>query len=154
MKRCKIMMCPDLQDLNNRVLEERELQQQIWGSENAKEGGKTKILFKPYLLKGNGGLSFIRYLFITLFTVQPKCWSHPWQRESYQLACGKPFSLFFFFFTYFPQLHFQCYPKVPHTLPHHTPLPTHSHFLTLEFPCTGAYKVCKSNGPLFPVMAN
>jgi hypothetical protein len=28
---------------------------------------------------------------------------------------------------YFPQLHFQCYPKVPHTLPR-TPLPTHSHF--------------------------
>jgi hypothetical protein len=44
-------------------------------------------------------------------------------------------------------------PKVPHTLPP-TPLPTHSHFLALMFPCTGAYKVCKSNGPLFPVMAN
>jgi hypothetical protein len=41
-------------------------------------------------------------------------------------------------------------PKVPHTPP--TPLPTHSHFLALGFPCTGAYKVCKSNGPLFPVM--
>jgi hypothetical protein len=23
----------------------------------------------------------------------------------------------------------------------------------IKFPCTGAYKVCKSNGPLFPVMA-
>ena len=33
------------------------------------------------------------------------------------------------------------------------PLPTHSPFLALAFPCTGAYKVCKSNGPLFPVMA-
>jgi hypothetical protein len=44
-------------------------------------------------------------------------------------------------------------PKVPHTLPP-TPLPTHSHFLALAFPCTGAYKVCKSNGPLFPVMAD
>jgi hypothetical protein len=43
-------------------------------------------------------------------------------------------------------------PKVPHTLPS-TPLPTHSHFLALAFPCTGAYKVCLSNGPLFPVMA-
>ena len=46
-------------------------------------------------------------------------------------------------------------PKVPHTLrlpP--TSLPTHSHFLALAFPCTGAYKVCNSNGPLFPVMAN
>jgi hypothetical protein len=44
-------------------------------------------------------------------------------------------------------------PKVPHTLPP-TPLPTPSHFLALAFPCTGAYRVCKSNGPLFPVMAN
>jgi hypothetical protein len=26
--------------------------------------------------------------------------------------------------------------------------------LSLEFPCTGPYKVCKSNGPLFPVMAD
>jgi hypothetical protein len=43
--------------------------------------------------------------------------------------------------------------KVPNTLPP-TPLPTHSHFLALAFPCTGAYKVCKSNGPLFPVMAD
>ena len=31
---------------------------------------------------------------------------------------------------------------------------THSHFLTLVFPYTEAYKVCKSNGPLFPMMAN
>jgi hypothetical protein len=41
-------------------------------------------------------------------------------------------------------------PKVPHTHPR-TPLPTHSPFLALAFPCTGAYKVCRSNGPLFPV---
>jgi hypothetical protein len=27
--------------------------------------------------------------------------------------------------------------------------PTHSHFLALVFPCTGAYKVCRTNGPLF-----
>jgi hypothetical protein len=44
-------------------------------------------------------------------------------------------------------------PKVPHALSP-TPLPTHSHFLALAFPCTGAYKVCVSDGPLFPVMAN
>jgi hypothetical protein len=44
-------------------------------------------------------------------------------------------------------------PKVPHTLPP-TSLPTHSYFLALEFPCTGAYKVYMSNGPLFPVMAD
>ena len=34
------------------------------------------------------------------------------------------------------------------------PLPTHSHFLALAFPCSGAYKVCNTKGPLFPVMAN
>ena len=33
------------------------------------------------------------------------------------------------------------------------PLPTYFCFLALAFPCTGAYKVCKTNGPLFPVMA-
>jgi hypothetical protein len=33
-----------------------------------------------------------------------------------------------------------------------TPLPTHSLFLALAFPCTEAYKVCKTNGPLFPLM--
>ena len=44
-------------------------------------------------------------------------------------------------------------PKVPHTLSPN-PLPTHSHFLALAFPCTEAYKVCKTNGPLFPLMAN
>ena len=42
---------------------------------------------------------------------------------------------------------FNAIPKVPHThIPN--PLPTHSPFLALAFPCTGAYKVCKSNGPL------
>ena len=57
-----------------------------------------------------------------------------------------------FFIRYFPHLHFQCYPKNPPYPP--TPLPTHSHFLAPAFPCTGADKVCKSNGPLFPVMAD
>jgi hypothetical protein len=38
-------------------------------------------------------------------------------------------------------------PKVPHTHPPN-PLPIHSPFLALAFPCTGAYKVCKSKGPL------
>jgi hypothetical protein len=43
--------------------------------------------------------------------------------------------------------------KVPHALPP-TPLHTHTHFLALAFPCTGAYKVCTTNGLLFPLMAN
>ena len=40
--------------------------------------------------------------------------------------------------------------KVPYILPHPAPLSTHSHFLALVFPCTGAYNVCKTKGPLFP----
>jgi hypothetical protein len=45
-------------------------------------------------------------------------------------------------------------PKVPYPSPHPAPLPTHFHFLALAFPCTGAYKVYKTKGPHFPMMAN
>lgn len=55
-----LFVCPNLQDLNNRVLKGKELQQQILGSENEKEGGKTKILFKPHLFNGNGGGGFLK----------------------------------------------------------------------------------------------
>jgi hypothetical protein len=67
-----------------------------------------------------------------------------------------PYMDFFFpiFIRYLPHLHFQCYTKSPPYPPTPTPLPTHSPFLALAFPCTGAYKVCVSNGPLFPVMAD
>ena len=59
-----------------------------------------------------------------------------------------------FFIRYFPHVHFQCYPKSPpYPLPP-TRLPTHSHFFALAFPCTEAYTVCMTNGPLFPLMAN
>ena len=44
--------------------------------------------------------------------------------------------------------------KSPIPSPCPAPLPTHSHFLALAFPCTGAYKVCKTKGPLFPMMAD
>jgi hypothetical protein len=65
----------------------------------------------------------------------------------------------FFFFSHFLLGIFLDYisnaiAKVPHTHPPPNPLPTHSPFLSLVFPCTGAYKVCKSKGPLFPVMAD
>jgi hypothetical protein len=56
--------------------------------------------------------------------------------------------IFSIFIRYLAHLHFQCYTKSP-PYPPPTPLPTHSPFLALAFPCTGAYKVCKSNGPLF-----
>jgi hypothetical protein len=45
---------------------------------------------------------------------------------------------------------FNAIPKVRHTHPPN-PLPTHSPVLALGFPCTGAYTVCKSTGPLFAV---
>ena len=66
-------------------------------------------------------------------------------------------SVFFFFFfklgIYFIYI-CNANPKVPpHPLPP-TPLPTHSHFLALAFPCTEAFEVCMTNGPLFPLMAN
>ena len=35
-----------------------------------------------------------------------------------------------------------------------TPLPTHSHFLTLVFLCTRAYKVCQTKAPLFTMMTD
>jgi hypothetical protein len=34
----------------------KEQQRQILGPENSKEGGKAKILLKPRLFSGNGGL--------------------------------------------------------------------------------------------------
>ena len=37
--------------------------------------------------------------------------------------------------------------------PKPSPLP-HSHVLALAFPSTEAYKVCKNNGPLYPLMAD
>jgi hypothetical protein len=37
-------------------------------------------------------------------------------------------------------------PKVPYTLPCPAPQPTHSHFLALVFPCTGAYDLHKTKG--------
>jgi hypothetical protein len=64
------------------------------------------------------------------------------------------FFFFSFFIRYLAHLHFQCYTKSPPYPPTPTPLPTHSPFLALAFPCTGAYKVWVSNGPLFPVMAD
>jgi hypothetical protein len=74
------------------------------------------------------------------------------------LFINKVLVWFMFFFNLFLLGIFLIYifnaiPKVPHTHPPN-PLLTHSPFLALGFPCTGAYKVCKSNGPLFPWMAD
>jgi hypothetical protein len=64
------------------------------------------------------------------------------------------FFSFFIIIRYLFHLHFQCYPKSPPHPPTPTPPPTHSHLLALEFPCTEAYKVCTTNGPLFLLMAD
>jgi hypothetical protein len=67
------------------------------------------------------------------------------------------FILFYFFIRYFLNLYFKCYPKstlYPPPHPRLAPLPTHSYFLALVFPCTEAYKVFKTKEPLFPMMAN
>jgi hypothetical protein len=57
------------------------------------------------------------------------------------------------FFIYISN--FKCYPESSlYHPPNPAPLPTHSCFLALAFPCTGAYEVCNTKGPLFPVMAN
>jgi hypothetical protein len=57
-------------------------------------------------------------------------------------------NVLFFLIRYLFHLHFQCYSKSPPRTPPPTPPPTHSHFLALAFPCTEAYKVCMTNGPL------
>jgi hypothetical protein len=74
-----------------------------------------------------------------------------------KISCHVTFILFYFilfllgiFLFYI----FNAIPKVRHTHPPPNPLPTHSPVLALGFPCTGAYTVCKSNGPLFAVMAD
>jgi hypothetical protein len=63
------------------------------------------------------------------------------------------FCRFIFLIRYLFHLHFQCCPKSPPHAPPSTP-PPHSHFLALAFPCTEADKVCTTNGPLFPLMAD
>jgi hypothetical protein len=64
------------------------------------------------------------------------------------------FFFFHIFIGYLFHLHFQCYPKSPPLAPPPTPLPTHSHFLAQAFPGTEAYKVCKTKGSIFLMMAN
>jgi hypothetical protein len=64
---------------------------------------------------------------------------------------GKDIFFNIFFITYFPQLHFQCFPKSPPPPLPYPPIPV---FLALAFPCTGAYKVqwasLSSDGQLGP----
>ena len=73
----------------------------------------------------------------------------------HRMLCWNVYSFFFciflnfilFLLGIFLVYIFNAIPKVRHTHPPN-PLPTHSPVLALGFPCTGAYNVCKSNGPL------
>jgi hypothetical protein len=114
------------------------------------------------LLSLNGSVNF-PWLSCTLWTKHAYNWVHImfvflglcyFTRDDFPNSIHLPEIFFPFFIRYLAHLHFQCYTKSPTYPPTPTPLPTHSPFLALEFPCTGAYKVCKSNGPLFPVMAD
>jgi hypothetical protein len=70
--------------------------------------------------------------------------------------CSTTLTALLFLFIYFLKVLLDIFfiyisnaiPKVPYTLP------IHSHFLALAFTCTEAYKICKTKGPLFPMMAN
>jgi hypothetical protein len=71
----------------------------------------------------------------------------PWTEDSDERVV-----LFIIIIRYFLYLHFKCCSRtfpVPSLRP--APLPTHSYFLVLRFPSTGAYKLCKTKGPLFPI---
>jgi hypothetical protein len=97
----------------------------------------TKLDF--YILTENSSLFWLLHVFLST-------------------GYGQVFSFFFcFFLNIFLSRIFLNYisnaiPKVPHTPPPF-PYPPIPIFLALAFPWTGSYKVCMSNGPLFPVMA-
>jgi hypothetical protein len=70
-----------------------------------------------------------------------------------QLIIGKV-KVFFFFNYVFSSITFPMLSQkspIPSPLLPYPPIPI---FLALAFPCTGAYKVCVSNGSLFQVMAD
>jgi hypothetical protein len=63
--------------------------------------------------------------------------------------------IYLFLIRYLFHLHFQCYSKSPpHPPPHPLPHPPTPTFLALMFPCFEAYKICTTNGPIFPLMAD
>jgi hypothetical protein len=112
-----------------------------------------------WLLRQSSSLASVNIL-ITIFLIHsnPAFSQYGCRGSLHSVHPRRHFTLISFFFPFFikylAHLHFQCYTKSPPYPPTPTPLPTHSPLLALVFPCTGAYKVCKSNGPLFPVMAD
>jgi hypothetical protein len=66
-----------------------------------------------------------------------------------------PLGFFLFLFSFFLLgIYFIYISSTIPEVPAPAPPPIHSHFLALVFPCTEADKVCKTSGPLFPLMAD
>jgi hypothetical protein len=116
-----------------------------WSHEKNGAGIKTRFRMQNFTVPGDR-----LPLPVGRFTLTP----HMLWKQA-ELHCGYSHCAFLFLGGgYLFHLHFQCYPKSPTHAPPPTPRPTNSHFLALLLPCTEAYKVCKTNGPLFPLMAN
>ena len=77
---------------------------------------------------------------LRLLRVYDKCIHVPCMQHAYRVVRVSTNIIFYIFIRYFVHYIANAIPKIPYTC--HAPLPTHSRFLTLEFPCTGAYKVC------------
>jgi hypothetical protein len=114
-----------------------------------------------WMHKKNSISSYIKesYIWVIFVWTTSKCSLKIYSSEHCACMCVHfcffCFVLFFnIFIKYLFHLHFQCSPKSHPPVPPPTPPPTHSHFLALAFPCSGAYKVCMTNRPLFPLMAN
>jgi hypothetical protein len=74
-------------------------------------------------------------------------WKRSWEikgKQGWFLHCFLYFILFLLdiFFIYISN----AIPKVPYTLPCPAPQPSHSCFLALAFPCTGAYDLRRTKG--------
>jgi hypothetical protein len=98
----------------------------------------------------------IHWPFILLFYIKLNLWL-PFLCWSAILFCfGFGFYFVFIFFHFlldFFSFTFQMLSQKS-LIPSPRPAPLHTHYLALAFPCTGACKVCKTKGPLFPMMAN
>jgi hypothetical protein len=91
---------------------------------------------------------------LIIYSYQFLCGSWELNSEALEEQCSFCFGFLNIFYYYvFSSITFRMLSqKSP--IPPPTSLPTHFHFLALAFPCTGAYNVCVSDGPLFPVMAD
>jgi hypothetical protein len=96
---------------------------------------------------------------MALRTVAPPFPSHPLSPLFPNHSCSWDAPYYILFFSnfllgiYFIDIS-NAIPEVPYTLPPMLPYPPTPTSWPWCFPCTGAYEVCKTKGPLFPVMAD